>query len=76
VKIFKNPLLQNQKAKFKQTWYKLSVGKGNSNLFKKWPGPLQRGDNNKNVKMGCSHIKVFFSRTTGSILTRLGTNHH
>jgi hypothetical protein len=25
--------------------------------------------------MGWSHLKIFFSRTTGAILTRLGTNH-
>jgi hypothetical protein len=37
------------------------------------PGPLQRGDNHKNVKMVWGHLKI--SRTTGSILTRLGTNH-
>jgi hypothetical protein len=35
---------------------------------------LQRGDNHKNVKMGWGHLKIF-SRTTGPILTRLGTNH-
>jgi hypothetical protein len=40
----------------------------------KGPGPLQRGDNNKNVKMGWGHLKILFSRTTGPILTRLGTN--
>jgi hypothetical protein len=39
------------------------------------PGPLQRGDNCKNVKMGCGHLKIFFSRTTGPILIWLGTNH-
>jgi hypothetical protein len=27
------------------------------------------------VKMGWSHLKTFFSRTTGPILTRLCTNH-
>jgi hypothetical protein len=32
--IFKNLLLQNQQAKFNWTWYKLSLGEGNSNLFK------------------------------------------
>jgi hypothetical protein len=26
--------------------------------------------------MGWGHLKIFFSRTTGPILTRLGTNHH
>jgi hypothetical protein len=25
--------------------------------------------------MGWSHLKIFFSRTTGPILTRLGTNY-
>jgi hypothetical protein len=34
----------------------------------KGPGPLQRGDNHKNVKMGWVHLKIF-SRTTGPILT-------
>jgi hypothetical protein len=33
LKIFKN-LLQNQLAKIDQTWHKLSLGKGNSSLFK------------------------------------------
>jgi hypothetical protein len=28
------------------------------------PGPLQRGDNFLNVKMGWGHLKMFFSRTT------------
>jgi hypothetical protein len=41
----------------------------------KGPGPLQRGDNHKNVKMGWGHLKIFFSRTTELILTRLGTHH-
>jgi hypothetical protein len=37
--------------------------------------PLPRGDNYKNVNMGWGHLKIIFSRTTGPILTRLGTNH-
>jgi hypothetical protein len=42
----------------------------------KGPGPLLRGDNYKNVKMGWGHLKIFrFSRTTGPILTRLDINH-
>jgi hypothetical protein len=41
----------------------------------KGPGPLQRGDSHKNVKMGWGHLRIFFSRTTRPILTRLGTNH-
>jgi hypothetical protein len=41
----------------------------------KGPDPLQREDNHKNVKLGWGHLKIFFSRTTWPILTRLGTNH-
>jgi hypothetical protein len=41
----------------------------------KGPGPLQRGNNHKNVKMGWGHLKIFFSRTSRPILTRLDTNH-
>jgi hypothetical protein len=42
-KTVNNKIIQNQQAKFNQTWYKSSLGKGNS----KWPGLLQRGDNHK-----------------------------
>jgi hypothetical protein len=35
----------------------------------KGPGPLQRRDNRKNVKMGWGHLKIFFSRTTVPIST-------
>jgi hypothetical protein len=41
----------------------------------KEPGPLQRGDNHKNVKMGWGHLRIFFSRTIGPILTRLRIDH-
>jgi hypothetical protein len=51
------------------------LGKENSNLSNNGPGPLQRGDNHKNVKMGWGLLKIFFSRTTEPILTRLNTNH-
>jgi hypothetical protein len=39
----------------------------------KGPGPFQRGDNHKNIKMGWDHLNIF-SRTTGPSLTKLGTN--
>jgi hypothetical protein len=29
----------------------------------KGPGPLQRGDNHKNAKMGWGHLKILFLRT-------------
>jgi hypothetical protein len=38
------------------------------------PGPLQKGDNHKNVKIGWGHLKIF-SRITEPILTRLGTDY-
>jgi hypothetical protein len=41
----------------------------------KGPGPFQRGDNHKNLKMGWGRLKIFFYITTGPSLTRLGTNH-
>jgi hypothetical protein len=36
---------------------------GIQNCTNKEPGPLQRGDNLKNAKMGWGHLKIF-SRTT------------
>jgi hypothetical protein len=47
--------------------------KENQVCSNKGPGPLQRGDNHRNVKMGWGHLKIF-SRNIGPILTRLGTN--
>jgi hypothetical protein len=51
------------------------LGKGNASFSNKGPSPLQRGDNQKNVKRGWGHLKIFVSRTTEPILTRLSTNH-
>jgi hypothetical protein len=34
------------------------------NCSNKGPGPLQRGDNHKNAKIGLDHLKIFLSRTT------------
>jgi hypothetical protein len=34
------------------------------NSSNKGPGPLRRGDNLKNAKMGRVHLKIFFSRIT------------
>jgi hypothetical protein len=51
------------------------LNEGNSIYSNKVPDPHLRGDNHKNVRMGCGHLKILFSRTTGPILTRHGTNH-
>jgi hypothetical protein len=47
LKTFKSFLLQNQQAKFYQTWYCTWV-KGIQVCSNKGPGSLQRGDNHKN----------------------------
>jgi hypothetical protein len=38
--------------------------KGILNCSNKGQGPLQRGDNQKNTKMGWGNSKIFFSRTS------------
>jgi hypothetical protein len=38
--------------------------KGIVNCPNKGPYPHQKGDNHKSAKMGRSHLKIFFSRTT------------
>jgi hypothetical protein len=45
--------------------------KGNQVCSDKGPDPFQREDNHKNVKMGWGYLKIYFSRTTGPILTDL-----
>jgi hypothetical protein len=41
----------------------------------KGSGPLQRGDNHKNAKMGWDYLKIFFSRTRRQISINFGTDH-
>jgi hypothetical protein len=40
----KNPLLQNQQANINQTWYKSSLGKGNSKLYNSRARSFSRGE--------------------------------
>jgi hypothetical protein len=39
--------------------------KGSQVSSNKRPGPLQRENNHKHAKIGCGHLKIFCSRTTG-----------
>ena len=39
------------------------------------PRPFQRGDNRELIKINWQLLKIFFSRTTGPILTKLGTKY-
>jgi hypothetical protein len=64
MKIFINLILQNQLANFNQILYKSSLVKEIYTFSNKGPGPLQRGDNYKNEKMGWDRLKAFFLRTT------------
>ena len=68
-----------------QTWYKASLIKGNSNFSSpelktqvsfsdKGPCPFPREDNYEIAKMHWQNFKIFFSRNTGSISTKLCTN--
>ena len=68
-------LLQNHWANFNQTWYKVSLGEGDSSLFKWRATPSKRGDNWEKIKINYQLLKFFFSRTTGPISTKLGQNH-
>ena len=71
-----NLLLQNYWAIFNQTLTKVSLGKEYSSLFKWRPRPFPRGDDYEIVKKHWRNLmKIFFSRTTGPISTKLGTKH-
>jgi hypothetical protein len=54
-------LLQNQQANFNQTWYKSSLGNGNSELFTSKGQVLFKGE--IITEIGWGHLKIF-SRTT------------
>ena len=49
--------------KINQIWYKLSFGEDNSSLFQYRAGPLQKGDNHRNVRKEWGHLKILFLRT-------------
>jgi hypothetical protein len=51
------------------------LGKGNSKFVQIKGQVFFKGEIiTKNVKIGWGHLKIFFSRTTGPILTRFNTN--
>jgi hypothetical protein len=74
LKIFKNLFLQNQLANSIKLGTNYPWSKAIQVCANEGSYPLQRGDNDKNVKMVWCHLKIF-SRSTGPILARLGTNH-
>ena len=60
---------------FNQTWHKASLGEGDSVCSNEGPRPFPRGDNYEIVKIHWRNWKIFFSRTTEPISTKLGTKH-
>ena len=62
-------------GQFNQTWHKAFVGKGDSSLFKCRATPFSRGRYYKIAKIHWQNLKIFFSRTTGAIWTKLSTKH-
>ena len=63
-------LLQNHWTNFNQTWPKASLVEGNSSLLKWRDMSFPRGYDNKWTKK-LRNFKIFFSRTTGPISTKL-----
>ena len=59
---------------YKQTWHIASLGEGDSSLSKRKARPFQKGDNWEIVEINWQLLKIFFSRTTGPIWTKLDTN--
>ena len=70
-------LFQNRWANFNQTWHKVSLGdkKGIRICSNEGPRSFQRGYNYEIKKKHRKNLKIFFSRTTRSISTKLGTKH-
>ena len=66
-------LLHNHWTNFNQTSHKVSLGEGNSSF--EGPNPFPREDNYDIVKIHWRILEIFFSRTIGPILTKLGTKH-
>ena len=68
-------LLQNHSANFHQTLHKASLDKGDSSLFKWRALPFSKGRWLWKSENTLRNFKIFFSRTTEPISTKLGTNH-
>ena len=74
--LFKNLLLQNHRGNFNQTWHKASFGNWNLSLlqWRAMPFPKEILSGNKKIK-NRQLLKIFFSRTSGRILSKLDTKH-
>ena len=68
-------LLQNHWANFNQTWHKASLCKGDSNFTNNGLHSSSRADNSRIIKIYGGYLKIFYFRTTGPDLTKLGIKH-
>ena len=67
-------LLQNHWAHFNQNWHNASLGEADSFSSNEGPQPFPKGDNYEIAKIHWRNFKkIFFSRSTGPISTKLGT---
>ena len=67
-------LLKNQWANFNQTSLKASFGNGDSSFLNERSRPFSRGYIYQIAKIHWQNLKIFFSRTTKPISTKLGTS--
>ena len=67
-------VIQKNEANFNQTWHKAFLGDGDSSLFKWRTLPFSKGRLLQNCENTLTNYKIF-SRETGPISTKLGTNH-
>ena len=68
-------LLQNHWANFNKTWHKVFLSEGIQVRSNEEPRPFPRSDDYEIAKVHWWVWKIFFSRTTGPISSKLGTNH-
>ena len=73
--ILKNLLLQNHWTNFDKLGTMHAWLKGSKVCSNERPNPFPKGDNYEIAKIHLRNLKIFFSRTTGQISTKLGTMH-
>ena len=62
-------------ANFNKTWHKAFLGEGNMKFVQKKGHALPQGEIITHCKIKLKIFKIFFSRTTEPISTKLGTTH-